>query len=81
MVHKEKQKLHTRCLPIQRRNMYKVVVALVEEGLEDGEKVGDRIPDTDDFLNLILLPFAKVGFDVEPPIFDYSQLLTEFYEN
>ena len=68
-------------MPIQRRNMYQVVVELVAEGLEDGEEIGDKVPDPDDFLNLLLLPYTRFGFDMEPPVLDYSQLLTEFYEN
>ena len=61
--------------------MYRVVYEMVEESLEDGETVGDKEPDPDDFLNLYLLPFTKFGFDAELTVLDYSQLITEFYEN
>jgi hypothetical protein len=81
MVHEEERKPITRHLPIQRRKMLGVVMEMVQEGLEDGEEIGDNIPDREEFINMILLPFTPAGSDVIPNIWDFSQLITEVLEN
>ena len=54
---------------------------MVEESLENGKSVGGKIPDPDEFLNLMLLPYTPHGFDAFVTVSDYSQLITDFYEN
>ena len=64
-------------MPLQRRHLFDIVISMVEEGSEDSEIYNKA----DDVVFHLLLPYLPTGYDASSPLVDYSQLLTEIYEN
>tara|TARA_R100001530_G_C4255541_1_gene139046 strand:+ start:120 stop:350 length:231 start_codon:yes stop_codon:yes gene_type:complete len=63
-------------MPIQRRDLQKIVVSMVEKSDADSEIF---LPHN--FIAFLLLPYVPPGYDSPLPTIDYSQILTDFYEN